>query len=155
MIITGVPLKGHRAISYRKLCTGLTVAMLSSPVAANGTLIVHFTGIKNNQGTIVCSLTDSSEHFLSRDQAPKRSCQAAITESKATWKIEQLAYGRYAISAFHDENDNGELDSGIFGIPSEDYGFSNDARGSFGPPDYEEAEFEFHETDQVISIRIK
>ena len=47
---------------------------------------------------------------------------------------EDLAPGRYALSAFHNENDNGELDTNLLGVPSEGYGFGNDASAAFGPP---------------------
>ena len=47
--------------------------------------------------------------------------------------------GRYAIKAFHDSDGDGELGRDLFGAPSEDYGFSNDARGTFGPPDFADA----------------
>ena len=47
--------------------------------------------------------------------------------------VQDLAPGRYALSAFHDENDNGELDTNLLGIPSEGYGFGNDASAAFVP----------------------
>lgn len=46
---------------------------------------------------------------------------------------------RFAIAAFHDTNNDGALSRNQFGIPAERYGFSNNARGKFGPPAFEEA----------------
>jgi len=43
---------------------------------------------------------------------------------------------KYAVAVFHDANNNGVLDKNAFGIPTEAYGFSNNARGRFGPPDF-------------------
>lgn len=48
----------------------------------------------------------------------------------------QLPSGRYAVIVFHDENDNGLLDTDFLGIPTEGYGFSNNAMGVFGPPSF-------------------
>ena len=53
--------------------------------------------------------------------------------------LPDLAPGRYAIAAFHDENDNGELDTNLVGMPVEGWGVSNDAAGRFGPPDFQAA----------------
>lgn len=53
-------------------------------------------------------------------------------------KFNSLKAGTYAIRYFHDENENGELDTGTFGIPTEGYGFSNDARGFMGPPSFDD-----------------
>jgi uncharacterized protein (DUF2141 family) len=50
-----------------------------------------------------------------------------------------LPPGRYAIIAFHDENDNGRLDESPWGVPTEAYGFSNDAQGFLTAPSFEAA----------------
>ncbi len=47
----------------------------------------------------------------------------------------------YAVSIYQDLNENDNLDSNFFGIPTEPYGFSNNARGTFGPPTYEQCKF--------------
>jgi len=38
----------------------------------------------------------------------------------------------------YDEDNSGELDTGLFGIPTELVGFSNNAKGLFGPPDFDD-----------------
>ena len=59
-----------------------------------------------------------------------------------TLQVEAPDAGRYAIRLFHDRDDDGELDTDLLGIPSEPYGFSNNAPARFGPPDFEAAAFE-------------
>ncbi len=49
--------------------------------------------------------------------------------------------GTYGIAVFHDLNENQELDANMLGIPTEAYGFSNNARGTFGPPGFEAISF--------------
>ena len=51
---------------------------------------------------------------------------------------------------FHDENDNGELETNLFGMPTEGYGFSNNARPNLGPVSYDEVKFTL--TDQQSSV---
>ena len=51
----------------------------------------------------------------------------------------ELPAGTYAIGIFHDANLNNRLDNFFFGIPREQYGFSNNARGFMGPPSFEDA----------------
>lgn len=58
----------------------------------------------------------------------------------ASYKFE-LPNGTYAIGIFVDANYNNEMDRNLFGIPKEQYGFSNDAKGSFGPPSFKDASF--------------
>ena len=58
----------------------------------------------------------------------------------ATYSFE-LPNGTYAIGIFIDTNYNNEMDRNFFGVPKEQYGFSNDAKGSFGPPSFKDASF--------------
>jgi uncharacterized protein (DUF2141 family) len=69
--------------------------------------------------------------------------------------FENVPVGTYAISIIHDENENGELDSNFFGMPKEGFGFSNDAMGTFGPPDFTKASFKVtgEALNMVISLR--
>ena len=57
-----------------------------------------------------------------------------ISDGQAVAVFEDVPAGPFAVSVFHDEDDNRELDSVALGIPSEAYGFSADARNMFGPP---------------------
>jgi uncharacterized protein (DUF2141 family) len=58
-------------------------------------------------------------------------------------EIHGVPPGRYAIQAFHDANDNGECDQGLFGIPREAIGFSNDAMRGLSRPRFDRAAFDF------------
>jgi len=49
-----------------------------------------------------------------------------------------LPKGKYGVVAFHDLNNNEKLDTNFIGIPTEPYGFSNDARAMLSKPDFEE-----------------
>ncbi|MCP4022677.1 MAG: DUF2141 domain-containing protein, partial [Desulfobacteraceae bacterium] len=66
-----------------------------------------------------------------------------------------LPYGEYAVQVFHDENSNTKLDKRIFGIPIERYGFSNNASGKFGPPEYEEVSFTVDSFQTKMEISLK
>jgi uncharacterized protein (DUF2141 family) len=53
--------------------------------------------------------------------------------------VRDLPDGTYAVQGFHDENRNGKVDRGLFGIPKEGIAFSNDAPIHFGPPSWKDA----------------
>ena len=69
--------------------------------------------------------------------------------------FEELKPGNYAVVAFHDKNKNGKLDKNIVTKPTEPYGFSNNARGVFGPPNFEAAVFELPEAGRTITFELK
>ena len=45
------------------------------------------------------------------------------------------------------------MDTNLFGIPKEDYGCSNNARGFMGPPKYNDAKFQLT-GNKTIDIKI-
>jgi uncharacterized protein (DUF2141 family) len=75
---------------------------------------------------------------------------------EGTEKIDvgELAPGRYAVSVYLDENDNGRLDSGLFGIPTEPVGVSNNPRNRMGPPRFEDGAFSMGTMPLTVSITL-
>ena len=64
----------------------------------------------------------------------------------------ELPQGRYAIGVFHDAIEI-TAGYGLFGIPKEQFGFSNGASGRFGPPSFADASFELvGEANQMIDL---
>ncbi|MBW6484335.1 MAG: DUF2141 domain-containing protein [Vicingaceae bacterium] len=56
--------------------------------------------------------------------------------------INGLSSGKYSFKYFHDANNNKKLDTYWIGAPKEGYGFSNNAKGNFGPPNFAETLFQ-------------
>jgi uncharacterized protein (DUF2141 family) len=69
--------------------------------------------------------------------------------------IPDLKPGTYAIKCYLDDNANEKLDTGWMGIPSEPYGFSNNASRLAGPPTFEMAKFTISEGTNIHRIRLK
>ena len=86
---------------------------------------------------------------------PLRKAFVDIADGRAVWSLADLPAGMYAVKAFHDANGNGELDKGTFGIPTEAYGFSRNARGRMGPPAYEDARFSYAGKGLDLEIRLQ
>jgi uncharacterized protein (DUF2141 family) len=62
--------------------------------------------------------------------------------------------GTYAVYVFHDEDHNKKLKTNFFGMPKEGMGVSNNAKGHFGHPKYDDAKFNFNKPEQTISISL-
>ena len=63
-----------------------------------------------------------------------------VEPGTVTYRYEVVP-GTYAVGIFHDANLNNLLDNYFFGVPREQYGFSNNARGFMGPPSFNDAAF--------------
>lgn len=115
------------------------------------TITIEFLGMKSDQGKLYVALYNSKSSFL------KKAMEGDIVEikdKKATAVFKDIPEGEYAVSAFHDENDNKKMDTRIFGIPKEPIGISNDAKGFMGPPKYKDAKFNVSK-DVTLTINIK
>ena len=122
------------------LLAGLFLITFVNKVRAQEThtITIEFKGMESDKGNLYVALYDKKTDFL------KKSIKGEIvkiTDKKATAVFENIPEGEYAISAFHDENDNKKMDTKIFGIPKEPIGISNDAKGFMGPPKYKDAKF--------------
>ena len=112
-------------------------------------LTIEIKGIENNKGKIYIAIYDSEETFLKK----AKGIIADIIDKKSTGIFKGLKKGTYAVSLFHDENGNKKMDTKIFGIPKEPYGFSNDATGFMGPPKFKDAKFNI-EANKTITIKV-
>ena len=115
-------------------------------------LTVEITGMEADKGKVFLALYNSEDTFLKSSKTTKGT-NAIVKDGKAIAYFKGLKKGEYAVSLFHDENDNGKMDTKIFGIPKEPYGFSNNAKGFMGPPKFKDAKFTV-ETNKSISIEI-
>ena len=98
------------------------------------TIKIEVTGLKSSEGKVLIEVLDKNQQSVA-------DAKGEITNNKSVVEFKNLPAGTYAIQYYHDENNNDEMDTGMFGIPLEGYGFSNDARGFMGPPDFEDELF--------------
>lgn len=118
----------------------LTLILTSSLVAqeAEGyTIELEITNIDGKDGQMLIGLYTSKEGWL---KEPHIGLFGQIVDGKSTASFKNIPDGTYAISTFHDEDNDGELDT-FLGIPTEDTGSSNGAQAIMGPPKWNDAKF--------------
>jgi uncharacterized protein (DUF2141 family) len=131
------------------LSCGLLLAAAS--VASAATVEVHVTGVAGAKGQVSVAVCDRAR-FL-KECVYSASIPAQAGEN--VLKVSGVPPGRWAVLAYQDENGNGQLDRKLFGIPSENYGFSRDARGRFGPPSFDEAAIEVKDDPTVATVKLR
>ena len=130
----------------------LAMMLVASVVGAQNKLTVVVDGIEKSNGKVLVAVYDSINYL----KQPLYYGLAKVEQGQeeVTVVIENVAPGKYAVSLFHDENDNNKLDTGSYGIPIEKYGFSNNARGKMGPPAFQECMINVEE-DTEINITLQ
>jgi len=115
-------------------------------------LRVHITGIRSDKGRVMCALYASADGFAKDGNKALMQTSSPVADHQATCDFHDVHPGTYAVSVFHDENSNGRLDMNFMGIPREGVGTSNDAKGHFGPPKFEDAAF--HYPGSLLELKI-
>ncbi|WP_421879609.1 DUF2141 domain-containing protein [Marinoscillum sp.] len=120
--------------------------------AQTAKLTVEVTNIKTLEGKMRVALFNGESSYL---KDADYEADTVIYDSGAVLiTFKDLPLGEYAISLYHDQNDNGKLDANFMGIPSEPYAFSNNAPSRFGPAKYEEARFTLINDENKQQIKL-
>jgi uncharacterized protein (DUF2141 family) len=93
------------------------------------------------EGPVRCGMYAQEEDWLTSRYAFKAT--AEVQTCYAVCVFEGVPPGTYAISAYHDRNDNSAFDRDFLGLPSEDFTFSQGASAGLEPPSYEQAAFSY------------
>lgn len=72
-----------------------------------------------------------------------RAAIVKIHNKKALCVFKEVPAGTYGISAFHDEDNDGKLDTNLVGYPLEEYCASNNARNLMSAPSWSDAKFSY------------
>jgi uncharacterized protein (DUF2141 family) len=99
-------------------------------------------------------LFGSEKGFPADPSAAFQKTWCTIAKDEATCRFEPVRAAVYAVACFHDENGNGKLDTGLFGIPKEGTAASNDAKGRMGPPKFQDAKFPFQGSDTQLRVHV-
>lgn len=134
------------------LGAALFAAAIGQAEAAD--LRISVGGVRSADGLLMIAVYDDPARFR-QEGAAIATIRLKARAGEANVTLNGVSPGGYAIAAFHDENANGELDANLLGIPTEGYGFSNDARSSFGPPSFDAAQVEVGSGPRTASIDLR
>ena len=116
-------------------------------------LTINVKGFPSSKGDAYIAIYRASDDFpVFGNQFKGKSSAIAGTSSKVVFS--KLPAGSYAVAVYHDKNNNKILDKNYLGIPTEVYGFSNNARRTFSAPSFEEASFMVSD-HKTINITVK
>jgi uncharacterized protein (DUF2141 family) len=117
---------------------------------------VKILNIRNSTGTVACALFDSPAGFPNEFLVSATNVMVIkVRKNQARCDFEDIPPGTYAMAVIHDENMNGKLDTNWLGVPTEGYGFSNNATGVLGPPPYSAASFRYDGQTVQLTMSLK
>ncbi len=142
------------------LSLALAGALLSATAPdrqAGITLRVAVLGVSGDDGEVGCALYAAADGFPMNASTAR---QVWLTPRKnergeVSCVFSGVATGSYAVAVSWDRNGNRVTDTGLFGIPTEAWGVSQNARPAFRAPRFDEARFEVDgRADVNVSVTV-
>ncbi|MDV3348703.1 DUF2141 domain-containing protein [Leptolyngbyaceae cyanobacterium CCMR0082] len=118
-------------------------------------LAVEISGVNTPQGQVCLNLFNSSDGFPGdREEALESLCLTLTEDSPPVATFENLAPGSYAVSVFHDANNDNEFNRNFVGMPAEGFGFSRNPEALTGPPEFGDAVFLVAGAENRIEVEL-
>jgi uncharacterized protein (DUF2141 family) len=115
---------------------------------------IHVTGLKNQSSTLFVAVFDSAKGFPKPEHSRETSTVPVTTDS-VDFSLSLPDLTTTGIAIFQDLNGDGKLTKNSFGLPIEPYGFSNNARSTFGPPSFSQSAFQVSERMPSMEITVR
>lgn len=121
---------------------GLGIAVSAAAAQPAGKLSVDVSGLRNDNGVVRCGLYASADTF----RQPGREVSGVVAKpngQRATCVFNGIRAGNYAFAVFHAEQNEAQIEYGMFGKPKQGYGFSRNPSTTLGPPSFSAASFNY------------
>jgi len=130
----------------------LTFILLFSGVKTH-TLCIHISGISKIKGSLFIAIFRATDDFPVFGKQFKGIVKEVEGKTQ-NYTFDNLPEGEYALAIYQDANRNKILDKNLLGIPTEIYGFSNNARRNFSAPSFQEAKFKLNkDLQQTVFLK--
>ena len=116
---------------------------------------LEISNLGKKQGELYIAWYNSSADFRESSKAVYSRIVAVTGKELIAVPFDSIQAGTYAIAVFFDRNKNGKLDTNLFGVPTEKYGFSNNVYPLVRAASFEEAALKVGTAPATISIRLK
>lgn len=133
----------------------LSLATARDTMPKTASLELTVTNIRHSGGRVWVGIYLSEADFLDREKG--RLVEAQVKkDGSLIIPISGLDYGtEYALAIFHDEDDDGELNTNWLGFPSEPWAFSGEPKTRLRLPRFEEVKFCFKQGKEMQTLRLR
>ncbi|MPZ31527.1 MAG: DUF2141 domain-containing protein [Rhodospirillales bacterium] len=118
------------------------LAAVAAEAQQGNTISVVVSGLRDNTGSVRCGLFNSAATFPKNGQEFK-GVEAPIANLTATCTFTDVPPGTYAVAYFKAVAGQTKMNTGMFGMPQDPYGFSRNATIGMGPPSFNSAAYSY------------
>lgn len=121
--------------------------------AQTNTLTINIDNITSSKGTIYIGIFKENTDFPS-GKPTYQNILKCDGKSSVTTSISGVANGNYAITVYHDLNDNGKLDKNFIGVPKEPYAFSQNFHPKMSAPKFDNCKIKVASSSTSFNLRL-
>lgn len=146
---------GRRAAAWA-LIAGFAALPVSgqAQTSEEATLTIKIERVSKHAGYVRLALYDGA-NWGGTEGKPAAGAVVPAKPGETVIALRGLKPGVYAIKTFQDENSDGEMNFDWFGIPTERFGFSNDAKPTFQQPSFDSAKFTLQPGANQMTIHLR
>lgn len=118
-------------------------------------LSIQISQLASGQGQVVVTVypSDPRRFLAPRGKLLRLRIKADAPVTRACFNLPGADV--YAVAVYHDANDNDDFDRNRLGMPTEGFGFSNDAPTKFGVPSFDAVRFSAKAGDNAMRIKMR
>ncbi len=119
------------------------------------TLTVQVSGMNSARGEMAITVygADAKKFLAPKGKLLRVRPRTAAPTTQACFNLP--GPGTYAVAVYHDANANQDFDRSVIGMPTEGFGFSNDAPTKFGLPAFEAVRFSAKPGGNFIRVKLR
>ena len=131
-----------------------TSAEETSAAPSSGTIVLHLDNLQNEgRGQLLVFVYQEMDRIEINGTSFLRREVLSVTDDRKTVTLTDVPYGEYAIAVLHDMDKDLQQDANVLGIPREDLGVSNNAKGGpLGGPRWKAAKFAHRAEETPLDI---
>jgi len=152
--VTRVPM-GVRCVAWFAVLMFANLSAIAFAQSSCPGIQVKILDIRNSTGAVACALFEGPEGFPTKYiHSATNIMMIKVQDRQARCDFLDIPPGTYALVVIHDENLNGKLETNSVGLPTEGYGFSNDASALMGAPSFNAASFAYNGRTLELTISL-
>lgn len=140
----------------RTVCHALLLALVSLATLPSraADVVINITGLREPLGQVGCALFAGAAGFP-MDNSGARVLWLPAAAQGVVCRYAGVPKGSYAVSIGHDLNGNKRVDTNVVGLPTEQWGVSNNARPTLRAPRFDEAVFKVMADAKEVVLNIQ
>ncbi len=144
--------QGARAEGVARALTDRECVGRKTPTRLN----VQVGALRSNAGNVIITVYpgDPSRFMTAKGKVGRAKIKTSAPMSQACFFLPSQA-DAYAVVVYHDADGNGDLTRSPDGMPTEGYGFSNDAPTKFGAPAFDAVRFGVKPGETTIRVKVR